>query len=474
MADRYRPEPAPSGDRAARDGVLLVNLGTPVAPTASAVRRYLAEFLADPRVVEIPRALWLPILYGVILPLRPASSARKYAEVWTDEGSPLAVHTQRQAALLADAFAGDGPAVEYAMRYGAPAMAGALDRLRARGCERILVVPLYPQYAASTTASVVDAVCAWLASVRNVPELRFVRQFHDHPAYLAALATGIREHWERHGRGDRLVMSFHGLPRSAVLRGDPYERHCRTTARLLGEALHELIESELFGHEKGSFTGAFEKKKGKFELADTGTLFLDEIGDMSLQTQSKVLRVIETQDFQRVGGNTTIKVDVRIIAATNKDLTEEVKKGKFRDDLFFRLNVVPIAVPPLREHKEDIRELSEYYFHRYNQELGTRVSHIDPSVFQKLTSYHWPGNVRELANTINRSLILCKGEVMSAEDIVFDIENEIISFANEEELENNLAKLLDPLFTDILRFWGRGLRSNLLEKIEKFLEGGKK
>jgi ferrochelatase len=256
VADRYRPEPVPPGDAAARDGVLIVNLGTPVAPTTSAVRRYLAEFLADPRVVEIPRALWLPILYGVILPLRPASSARKYAEVWTDEGSPLAVHTRRQAALLAGAFAGDGPAVEYAMRYGAPAIADALDRLRARGCERILVVPLYPQYAASTTASVVDALCAWLASVRNVPELRFVRQFHDHPAYLAALATGIREHWERQGRGDRLVMSFHGLPRSAVSRGDPYERHCRATARLLGEAL---------GLDETHYSVTFQSRFGRAE-----------------------------------------------------------------------------------------------------------------------------------------------------------------------------------------------------------------
>jgi len=237
VADRYRPEPAPPGDTAARDGVLLVNLGTPAAPTASAVRRYLAEFLADPRVVEIPRALWLPLLYGLVLLVRPASSARKYAEVWTDEGSPLAVHTARQAALLAGTFADGGPTVEHAMRFGAPGISGALDRLRARGCERILVVPLYPQYAASTTASTVDAVCTWLAGVRNIPELRFVKHFYDHPAYVAALSAGIGRHWERHGRGERLVVSFHGLPRRAVMRGDPYERQCRATARLLGEAL---------------------------------------------------------------------------------------------------------------------------------------------------------------------------------------------------------------------------------------------
>jgi len=237
VADRFRPEPAFEHGSAARDGVLLVNLGTPTAPTASAVRRYLAEFLSDPRVVEIPRALWLPILYGVILLARPARSARKYAEIWTAEGSPLAVHTARQAALLAGAFATGAPLVEHAMRYGEPGIGGALDRLRVAGCDRILVVPLYPQYAASTTASTLDAVCAWLAGARNTPEVRFVKHFHDHPAYVAALAALVRRHWERHSRGDRLVMSFHGLPRFALERGDPYHCECQATARLLAEAL---------------------------------------------------------------------------------------------------------------------------------------------------------------------------------------------------------------------------------------------
>ena len=237
MADRFRPEPAFDHASPARDGILLVNLGTPAAPTTGAVRRYLAEFLSDPRVVEIPRALWLPILYGVILTLRPARSARKYAEIWAADGSPLAVHTARQAALLAHSLGAQAPAVEHAMRYGEPSIGATLERLRAAGCDRILVLPLYPQYAASTSASTLDAVCAWLARSRNVPELRFVKHFHDHPKYIAALAAGVRRHWDAHGRGAKLVMSFHGLPRFALERGDPYHCECQATGRLLAEAL---------------------------------------------------------------------------------------------------------------------------------------------------------------------------------------------------------------------------------------------
>jgi nitrogen regulation protein NR(I) len=230
-----------------------------------------------------------------------------------------------------------------------------------------------------------------------------------------------------------------------------------------------LLESELFGFEKGAFTGANKRRIGKFEQCDKGTILLDEIGDMSLSTQAKILRVLQEGEFERIGGNETIKVDVRLLTSTNRKLEELIKEGKFREDLYYRLKIMSVTLPPLREHKEDIKELTEYFFHLYNQQLGAKVSHIDPSVFEKLASYDWPGNVRELANTINRSLILCKGEVMTDEDIVFDAESEVISFANEQELENNLAKMLGPLFTDILRFWGKGLRSNLLEKIEKFL-----
>lgn len=179
----------------------------------------------------------------------------------------------------------------------------------------------------------------------------------------------------------------------------------------------ELIESELFGHEKGSFTGAFERKKGKFELADGGTLFLDEIGDMSLQTQAKVLRIIETQEFQRIGGNSNIKVDVRIIAATNKDLQREVRKGNFREDLFFRLNVIPLSVPPLRDRKEDIPLLIEYFVRTISEEYGQRPKRINPEAISILQNYDWPGNVRELKNTIERLLIMTPSEIITDKDI---------------------------------------------------------
>jgi two-component system nitrogen regulation response regulator NtrX len=180
----------------------------------------------------------------------------------------------------------------------------------------------------------------------------------------------------------------------------------------------ELIESELFGHEKGSFTGAFERKKGKFELADEGTLFLDEVGDMSLSTQSKVLRVIETQEFQRVGGSRNIKVDVRIISATNKDLIEEVKKGNFREDLLYRLNVIPIMVSPLRERKEDIPVLVEHFLEYFATEYGQRPKKVSPDAIKILEAYDWPGNIRELRNVIERLVIMTSSNTITAKNIV--------------------------------------------------------
>jgi nitrogen regulation protein NR(I) len=230
-----------------------------------------------------------------------------------------------------------------------------------------------------------------------------------------------------------------------------------------------LLESELFGYEKGAFTGANKQRIGKFEQCDKGTILLDEVGDMSLSTQAKILRVLQEGTFERIGGNETVKVDVRILTSTNRKLEELIREGKFREDLYYRLKIMTITLPPLRERKEDIEELTEYFFHLYNRQLATKVSHIDPSLFEKLVSYHWPGNVRELANTINGGLILCRGEVLTDEDIIFESEGDVTAFASEKELENTLAKMLDPLFTDILRFWGTGLHSNLLEKIEKFL-----
>jgi len=228
-----------------RSAVLLVNLGTPDAPTALALRRYLREFLSDPRVVEIPRVVWWPILHGLILPLRPAKSAAKYKSIWTPEGSPLAVWTEKQAKLLAGHLGERGHAVpvRHAMRYGTPSIAGQLSALKAAGATRILVLPLYPQYAGATTASTIDAVGDWARRTRHVPELRFVNQYHDDPGYIDALAHSVLAHWQAHGRAP-LLASFHGVPARSVALGDPYEAQCRETARLLGQRLG-LRDSEL-------------------------------------------------------------------------------------------------------------------------------------------------------------------------------------------------------------------------------------
>jgi ferrochelatase len=200
--------------------VLLVNLGTPAAPTPEAVRNYLSEFLSDPRVVKLPRWLWLPILNFIVLKKRPKQSAEKYAQIWMPEGSPLAVYTVRQAALLQEKL---GVPVRYAMRYGEP-------RINLQNLPEPLVIPLYPQYSESTTQSVADVL---------PPGVPMLEQFHDHPAYITALAANVRRHWQAHGRGERLVMSFHGLPRRGSER---YERECRATARLLA---HELKTEHL-------------------------------------------------------------------------------------------------------------------------------------------------------------------------------------------------------------------------------------
>ena len=239
---RYLPEPTYRHGSPAQTAVLLINLGTPAEATTRAVRSYLKEFLSDPRVVEIPRPVWWLILNGIILRVRPRRSAEKYASIWTADGSPLKVHVERQAKLLRGFLgqAGHQLIVDYAMRYGRPSIPETLSRLKAGGCTRILLLPLYPQYAASTTATALDAACAWLQRVRNQPELRTVRSFADHPGYIAALAASVREHWTASGRPDgsyRLIMSFHGLPRYTLDKGDPYHCECQKSGRLLAEAL---------------------------------------------------------------------------------------------------------------------------------------------------------------------------------------------------------------------------------------------
>ena len=233
------PEPPYAHGTPSRAGVLLVNLGTPDEPTPSAVRRYLAEFLWDPRVVEIPRAAWWLILRFILL-TRPAKSAAKYTAIWTKDGSPLRVHLGRQVQLLRG-YLGERLktplAVAGACRYGNPSVAAGLAELRGKGCDRILVIPLYPQYAASTTASAIDALGAALAAMRNVPAIRTVRHFHDHPRYVKAIARAVNDYWMKHGRPDHLVMSFHGLPRFSLDRGDPYHCECHKSARLIATEL---------------------------------------------------------------------------------------------------------------------------------------------------------------------------------------------------------------------------------------------
>lgn len=237
---RLIAEPEYRHGQARRSCVLLVNLGTPDAPDTASLRRYLKQFLSDDRVVEIPQLLWSMILNGIILRTRPAKSAAKYASVWTAEGSPLRVHTEKQAKLLAGWLVTRNAGhidVHTAMRYGQPSLTDTLERLKREGYTRILVLPLYPQYASSTTGSVVDEIARALLRWRNLPELRFLRSYCDDAGYIGALAASVREHWSRHGRTGKLVLSFHGVPRFHLDKGDPYHCECHKTGRLLAHAL---------------------------------------------------------------------------------------------------------------------------------------------------------------------------------------------------------------------------------------------
>ena len=252
----FKPEPGFRHGQPARTAVLLVNLGTPDEPTAPALRRYLAEFLSDPRVVEIPRLVWWFILNGIILRTRPAASAAKYASVWMPEGSPLAVWTRRQAEALDQTLkaARHDILVRHAMRYGNPSVASVLDSLRAEGATRVLVLPLYPQYAAATTASVGDAVMRWALAARRTPELRFIGEYHAEPGYIDALALRLQQHWAEHGRAEKVVLSFHGVPKRSLLLGDPYHCQCHVTARLLAQQL---------GLSQGQMVVTFQSRFGK-------------------------------------------------------------------------------------------------------------------------------------------------------------------------------------------------------------------
>ncbi len=253
----YITEPTHTHGTPQKTGIMLVNLGTPDAPTPQAVRRYLKEFLGDPRVVEMPRAIWWLILNGIILNTRPKKSAAKYASIWMEEGSPLRVYTEKQTVLLQGYLSQRTRAplvVDFAMRYGNPSIPVVLRKLKEQNCQRVLVVPMYPQYAASTTATVNDIVFGELQKMRNTPGLRTIKHFHDRPDYIKALANNINDFWMKNGRPEKLLMSFHGLPQNSLDQGDPYHCECLKTGRLLAQEL---------GLKPEQYTVSFQSRFGR-------------------------------------------------------------------------------------------------------------------------------------------------------------------------------------------------------------------
>lgn len=294
-----------------RTAVIFANLGTPDAPTASALRRYLREFLSDPRVVEIPRLVWLPILYGAVLPFRSRKSAEKYASIWYPTGSPLRVHTELQTQALTKLLQERGHDVlmRFAMRYGTPGLASVMEEVKSLGAERILILPAYPQYSGTTTASLMDVAYAIQQTWRNQPELCSLKHYHDHPGYIAALRDSVLAYWEQHRRGDKLVMSFHGVPKRTLELGDPYHCECLKTGRLLAEAL---------GLNQDQYVVTFQSRFGKAEWLQPYTaptlqqLARQGVGRVDVMCPGFVADCIETleeiaieaqHDFLAAGGH---------------------------------------------------------------------------------------------------------------------------------------------------------------------------
>ncbi|NMP15852.1 MULTISPECIES: ferrochelatase [unclassified Thalassotalea] len=249
----------PANTGKAKVGVLLTNLGTPQAPTSDALRVYLRQFLSDPRVVEIPRLVWMIILHGIILRIRPAKSAKLYQSIWTEQGSPLMVISEQQKDKVAEVLAaqyGDYVAVDLAMRYGQPSIDKALQNFQRQGINKIIVMPLYPQYAGPTTGSVFDAVVDEVKSWRWIPSLHFIGSYHDNPGYIDALAASINEHIEQHGKPQKLLLSYHGMPKLFHSNGDPYYCFCHKTTRLLAQKL---------GFSDDDFVMTFQSRFGKAE-----------------------------------------------------------------------------------------------------------------------------------------------------------------------------------------------------------------
>jgi ferrochelatase len=314
-------------------GILLVNLGTPEAPTTPAVRRYLAEFLSDPRVIEQPRWLWWLILHGVILRIRPARSARNYRKIWTDKGSPLLLYSAAIAAGLRKHLAGrlEGKLeVALGMSYGKPAIEAALQELHDAGARRIIVLPLYPQYSGTTTASVFEAVTRLLGKRRWVPELRFINHYHDEPGYIDALVASIRDHWQANGRGEKLLFSFHGVPKQTLLDGDPYHCQCQKTARLVAGSL-QLDTDE--------WTLAFQSRVGRDE-------WLRPYADQTIAEYGR--QKLASLDVVCPGFAADCLETLEEIALQNKLLFEQSGGG--------RLNYIP-ALNDRPEHIEFLAEL---------------------------------------------------------------------------------------------------------------------
>jgi ferrochelatase len=308
----YKIEPTYTHGTAEKTAVLLINLGTPDAPTAKAVRPYLKEFLSDPRVVEIPRLPWWLILNGIILNTRPKKSAKKYASIWMSDSSPLKVYTERKTRQLQQhlqVLTGDSAlVVDYAMRYGNPSVASVLNKLKVQNCQRILLLPLYPQYAASSSATALDAVFKELLQMRNMPAVRTIKHFHDDAGYIKSSAQNIRDYWMLHGRPEKLVMSFHGVPSYTLEKGDPYHCECLKSGRLIAEELKLNKEQYLI---------SFQSRFGKTEwIKPYTTTTLQALGKLGTKRVDVVcpgfvadcLETLEEiaqegkEDFQHAGG----------------------------------------------------------------------------------------------------------------------------------------------------------------------------
>ncbi|WP_293745656.1 ferrochelatase [uncultured Paraglaciecola sp.] len=278
---KYQGSPTFTHSQSDKVGVLITNLGTPDAPKKAELKRYLKEFLSDPRVVEVPRILWWMILNFVILNIRPKRSAKAYETVWTERGSPLMYHTQDQANALRKTLQdqyGDSVEVDFAMRYGSPSVDSVIDKMLQQGVRKLVVLPLYPQYCASTTGSTFDAVAQSFSKRRWIPELRFVTHYHDNIEYINAVADKIQSHWEQHGRADKLIFSYHGIPKRYLLNGDPYHCECHKTSRLIAEKLG-LSEREHFT----SFQSRFGREEWLKPYTDHSLKAFPEQGVKSVQ-----------------------------------------------------------------------------------------------------------------------------------------------------------------------------------------------